>query len=216
MVGIAFLLWMTALGVRAGYLQLYRGAWLTDKAQNQYTEQLVIRGKRGTIYDSQHQAMAVSIETTSIAANPHAVKDKAATAAKLGKILKLKSQAVRRKLSSRKSFVWLKRQASPKQVAAIKKLKIDGIEFLPEHSRFYPNTTLGAQVLGFTGIDGHGLEGLEFFYDRELKGAEQRITVLKDALGRGFDADQLTGMYRAGNNLVLTVDRHVQYIAEQV
>jgi cell division protein FtsI (penicillin-binding protein 3) len=216
LVGITFLLWMTALGVRAGYLQLYRGAWLTDKAQNQYTEELVIRAKRGTIYDTHHQPMAVSVETTSIAANPHAVEDKTAAAAKLAKVLKLKRQAVQRKLSSRKSFVWLKRQASPKQVAAIKKLKIDGIEFLPEHSRFYPNTTLGAQVLGFTGIDGHGLEGLEFFYDRELKGAEQRVTVLKDALGRGFDADQLSGMYRAGNNLVLTLDRHVQYIAEQV
>jgi cell division protein FtsI (penicillin-binding protein 3) len=213
-VGAAFLLWMTALGVRAGYLQLYRNAWLTDKAQDQYTEKLVIRAKRGTIYDAHHQAMAVSIETTSIAAYPHAVKDNAAAAA-LARVLKMKPQEIRRKLSSRKSFVWLKRQASPKQVAAIKNLGIEGIEFLPEHSRFYPNTTLGAQVLGFTGIDGHGLEGLEFFYDRELKGTEQRVTVHKDALGRGFDADQLAGTHRAGNNLVLTLDRQVQYIAEQ-
>jgi cell division protein FtsI (penicillin-binding protein 3) len=205
---------MTVLGVRAGYLQLYRNAWLMDIAQDQYTEELVIRAKRGTIYDAHHQAMAVSVETTSIAAYPHAVKDNAA-AGKLARVLKMKPQTVRRKLSSRQSFVWLKRQASPKQVAAIKKLEIDGIEFLPEHSRFYPNTTLGAQVLGFTGIDGHGLEGLEFFYDRELKGTEERVTVHRDALGRGFDADQLAGMHRAGNNLVLTLDRHVQYIAEQ-
>ena len=216
LIGIIFLLWLMVLAGRAGYLQLYCGAWLTDKAQNQFTEELVLRAKRGTIYDTHHQAMAVSVETTSIAAYPHAVKNKAGTASKLARVLKLKPRTVQQKLSSRKSFVWLKRQASPKQVAAIRKLDIDGIEFLPEHCRFYPNTTLGAQVLGFTGIDGHGLEGLEFFYDRELKGAEQRITVIKDALGRGFDADQLAGIHRAGNNLVLTLDRHIQYIAEQV
>ena len=216
MIGIFFLLWLTALGVRAGYLQLYQGAWLTNQAQNQYTEELVIRGKRGTIYDTRHQAMAVSVETTSIAAYPSAFKNEKGAAAKLAKALQLKSHIVQRKLTSRKSFVWLKRQASPNHVAAVKKLKLRGIEFLPEHSRFYPNTTLGAQVLGFTGIDGHGLEGLEFYYDRELKGAEQRVTVLKDALGRGFDADQFAGQHKAGNNLVLTLDRHIQYIAEQV
>jgi cell division protein FtsI (penicillin-binding protein 3) len=216
MIGLFFLLWLTALGVRAGYLQLYQGAWLTNQAQNEYTKELVIRGKRGTIYDTHHQAMAVSVETTSIAAYPSVLKNKKDVAAKLAKALQLKRHIVQKKLASRKSFVWLKRQASPNHVAAVKKLKLRGIEFLPEHSRFYPNTTLGAQVLGFTGIDGHGLEGLEFYYDRELKGTEQRITVIKDALGRGFDADQLADQSKAGNNLVLTLDRHIQYITEQV
>lgn len=216
LVGVVFVLWLAAMGVRAGYLQLCRGAWLTDKAQHQYTEELVLRAKRGTIYDAHHEPMAVSLETTSIAAYPHAFEGNRSAATRLAKALQLKPRSVQRKLASRKSFVWLKRQASPKQVAAVQKLRLNGIEFLPEYSRFYPNTTLGAQVLGFTGIDGHGLEGLEFYYDRELKGSEQRVTVLKDALGRGFDADRLAGMYQAGNNLVLTLDRHIQYIAEQV
>ncbi len=214
-VGALFMLWLTIIGLRTGYLQLYRGAWLSNKAEGQYIKELTIRGKRGAIYDRHHQAMAVSIETTSVAAYPNAIEDKPAAIAKLAKALHLKRKVVKAKLASPKSFVWLKRETSPKEIAAVKALKLKGIDFLPAHSRFYPNTTLAAQVLGFTGIDDHGLEGLEFYYDAELKGSERKVTVLKDALGRGFDADQLAGLYQAGNNLVLTLDSQIQYIAAE-
>jgi cell division protein FtsI (penicillin-binding protein 3) len=159
--------------------------------------------------------MAVSIETPSIAAYPGSIENKTKAASLLAKTLGLKRSLVQRKLTSGKHFVWLKRQASPKEAEAVKALKLHGVDFLPEHDRFYPNSTLAAQVLGFTGIDGHGLEGLEFYYDRQLNGGEHKVTILKDALGRGFDADQLSGLQHAGNNLVLTLDRHIQYIAEQ-
>lgn len=215
LIGGLFLLWLAVIGVRAGYLQLYRGTWLSDKAEGQYIEELTIQGKRGTIYDRDHQALAVSIETTSVAAYPKTFPKNAAAIAKLAKVLHIKRTEVRRKLATEKSFVWLKRQASPKEVAAVKALKLKGIDFLPTQSRFYPNTTLAAQVLGFTGVDHRGLEGLEFYYDAELKGSERKVTVLKDALGRGFDADQLAGLYQAGNNIVLTLDRHIQYITAQ-
>lgn len=214
-VGGFFLLWLVAIGVRAGYWQIYRGEWLQDQAVGQVTEELTIRGKRGTIYDARHQAMAVSIETPSIAAYPKSIENKSKAASRLAKALGLKRRAVYRKLISGRHFVWLKRQATPKAADAVKALNLKGVDFLTEHDRFYPNTTLAAQVLGFTGIDGHGLEGLEFYYDRELNGGERKVTILKDALGRGFDADQLTGLQQAGNNLVLTLDRHIQYIAEQ-
>lgn len=214
-VGGFFMLWLAAIGVRAGYWQIYRGQWLQDQAEGQVKEELTIHGKRGTIYDARHQAMAVSIETPSIAAYPGSIKNKTKAASLLAKTLGLKRSLVQRKLASGKHFVWLKRQASPKEADAVKALKLQGVDFLPEHDRFYPNSTLAAQVLGFTGIDGHGLEGLEFYYDRQLNGGEHKVTILKDALGRGFDADQLSGLQQAGNNLVLTLDRHIQYIAEQ-
>lgn len=214
-IGGLFMLWLAVIGLRAGYLQLFKGTWLSSKAEGQYIEKLTVRGKRGTIYDRHHQAMAMSIETTSVAAYPKAIQNKADAVAKLAKVLHLKQRDVRRRLDSKKSFVWLKRQASPKEVAAVKALKILGVDFLPAHSRFYPNTTLAAQVLGFTGTDNHGLEGLEFYYDNELKGSERKVTVLKDALGRDFDADQLAGLYQAGNNLVLTLDRHIQYLTAE-
>ncbi len=214
-IGGCFVLWLSIIGVRAGYLQLYRGEWLSNKAVEQVEEKVTVYGKRGTIYDAQHQAMAVSIETPSVAAYPGIIENKKTAAAKLAKALGLKRRTVERQLRSGRHFTWLKRQATPKEADAVRALKLKGIDFLPEHSRFYPNTTLGAQVLGFTGIDGHGLEGLEFYYDRELNGGEQTITILKDALGRGFDADELNGLQKTGNNLILTLDGHIQYIAEQ-
>jgi cell division protein FtsI (penicillin-binding protein 3) len=215
LIGGGFALWLAAVCIRAGYLQLYRGEWLSSKAVGQVEEKLTVYGKRGTIYDAQHQAMAVSIETPSVAAYPAVMENKATAATRLAKALGLRTRTVKHKLTSGRRFVWLKRQATPKEAEAVRALNLKGVDFIPEHTRFYPNTTLGSQVLGFTGIDGHGLEGLEFYYDRELNGGEQAITIFKDALGRGFDADTLAGPARPGNNLILTLDGHIQYIAEQ-
>jgi cell division protein FtsI (penicillin-binding protein 3) len=215
LIGSCFAFWLAVAGIRAGYLQLYRGEWLSSKAVGQVEEKVTVYGKRGTIYDAQHQAMAVSIDTPSVAAYPAVMEDKAIAAARLSKALGLKTKVVKRKLTSGRRFVWLKRQATPKEAEAVRALQLKGVDFIPEHTRFYPNTTLGAQVLGFTGIDGHGLEGLEFYYDKELKGGEHTITIFKDALGRGFDADTLANLTRSGNNLMLTLDGHIQYIAEQ-
>jgi cell division protein FtsI (penicillin-binding protein 3) len=214
-IGAGFALWLAVAGIRAGYLQLFRGEWLSSKAVGQVEEKVTVYGKRGTIFDAQHQAMAVSIETPSVAAYPAIMENKAAAAARLAKALGLRAGDVKRKLTGGRRFVWLKRQAAPKEAEAVRALQLKGVDFIPEHTPFYPNTTLAAQVLGFTGIDGHGLEGLEFYYDRELNGGEHTITIFKDALGRGFDADALTGLARTGNNLVLTLDGHIQYITEQ-
>jgi cell division protein FtsI (penicillin-binding protein 3) len=74
---------------------------------------------------------------------------------------------------------------------------------------------MAAQLLGFAGIDGHGLEGLEFYYDAELKGPVRRSTVLKDAFGRGFDFSKTASPRLAGHNLVLTVDVTIQYLTEK-
>lgn len=214
-VSSAFLIWLAVIGVRAGYLQLCQGTWLSERAADQYEKELTIQGKRGTIYDSHHQAMAVSIETSSVAAYPVHIEDKPRAAAALAKALHLKRKAVLEKLNRKRSFVWLKRQAGPKETAAVKKLGFKGIDFIVEHSRFYPNTTLASQVLGFTGIDGHGLEGVEFYYDKELNGSQTTFTICKDALGRGFDAQMPPSGGQAGNNLILTIDRQIQFISEQ-
>jgi len=208
------MLWLTVIGARSAYLQIHKGSWLSDKAAGQYERELTLRGKRGAIYDRRHEAMAVSIETTSVAVNPTLLANREQAAVKLAKALHLKPSAVRKHLAGKRSFAWIKRQATPKEVAAVKKLGLPGIALLPEHSRFYPNTTLAAQVLGFTGIDGQGLEGLEFYYNEDLKGEANTVKILKDALGRGFDGDRWAAVQQAGQNLILTIDRQVQFIAE--
>jgi cell division protein FtsI (penicillin-binding protein 3) len=158
--------------------------------------------------------MALSIEVPSIAAYPKQISEKKATARALANVLKMTASEVSNKLSSTKQFVWIKRQTTPKEVEAVKKLELKGIGFIPERNRFYPNTTLAAQALGFTGLDGDGLEGIEFFYDQDLKAADKNYTIFKDALGDGFNAETSQVTSARGNNLVLTIDSNVQFITE--
>ncbi|MBR9979616.1 MAG: penicillin-binding protein 2 [Desulfatitalea sp.] len=214
-VGGLFFVWLAAIGVRAGYVQIHDGTWLSDQAAGRYEREVTLQGKRGTIYDRRHEAMAMSVETTSVAASPGLVTDKNQAATALARALRLDAKQILQRLNSGRSFVWIKRQAGPKEVSAVRELNLPGIGFLPEHSRFYPNGVLGAQVLGFTGIDGQGLEGLEFNYNTALQGAAATITVKRDARGRGFGTHAENTLPRAGQNLVLTIDRQVQYIAEQ-
>ena len=213
-VGFFFAAALLTISAKAVYLQIYQGPWLSKKATGQITKSVASVGKRGTIYDANGNELAVTIDVTSIAVRPQLVKDKSKTAAKVAKILKQRPQTIKKKLNSKQPFVWLKRQATPKEKEAIEKAALEGIEFISETNRYYPNTTLAAQAIGFTGIDGGGLEGVEFYYDRYLRGAEQKTTVLKDALGNGIDAKRDRSASLQGNNLVLTIDQNIQYVTK--
>lgn len=214
-VGFVFSLFFATIAAKAVYLQVYCNTWLSQKAADQYESMVKSSGKRGKIYDKNLREMAVSIDVTSIAAHPRQIDDAKKTAALLAKVLKIDRKVLFRKLSSDKKFVWVKRQVTPKEGEAVRHLDLAGIDFIPEHNRFYPSKVTAAQVLGFTDIDDQGLEGLEFYYDNYLQGTTSKIMVLKDALGRGFDAEQKTFLNYSGNNLILTVDRTIQYIAEK-
>ncbi len=214
-IGSIFSLFFTIIGAKAVYLQVFCGPWLSQKAANQYEASFKSSEKRGTIYDTNLKEMAVSVDVTSIAAHPRQIKDARAMAKSIAGILKIDSKELIKKLSSDKKFVWIKRRVTPKETEAVRNLKITGIDFIPEHNRFYPNKMLSAQILGFTNIDDHGIEGIEFYYDAHLRGSTSKFTVLKDALGRGFDAEKRTVSKFRGNNLILTIDSTIQYIAEK-
>ena len=218
-IGILFLALILTIGAKAVYLQMFCGNWLSERAANQYEKDMVIAGKRGQIYDRNHHEMAVSIGTTSLAANPSRIEDKQSAARALAAILNLNQRKLAKKLNSQRTFVWIKRHASPKELSEIRALGIKGVDFIPSYSRFYPNKTLAAQVLGFTGVDGHGLEGVEYYYDKQLRGQENSRVILKDALGRGFakekmDSENVITPTDTAQNLVLTIDRTIQFITE--
>ncbi|MES0445488.1 MAG: penicillin-binding protein 2 [Desulfobacterales bacterium] len=214
-IGSIFSVFFTIIGAKAVYLQIFCGPWLSQKAANQYETSFKSSEKRGTIYDTNLKEMAVSVDVTSIAAHPGQIKDARAMAKSLAGILKIDSKELIKKLSSDKKFVWIKRRVTPKETEAVRNLKIAGIDFIPEYNRFYPNKMLSAQTLGFTNIDDHGIEGIEFYYDAHLRGSTSKFTVLKDALGRGFDAEKRRVSKFRGNNLILTIDSTIQYIAEK-
>jgi cell division protein FtsI (penicillin-binding protein 3) len=214
-IGIFFGLFLGAICAKAAYLQIYRGSWLSQLAADQYEASVKTSGKRGTIYDRKMSELAVSIQVTSIAAYPARLDDPAKTAAALAKPLNLDRSSLQRSFRSKKTFVWVKRQATPREVEKVKELNLGGIGFVPEYNRFYPKKTLAAQVIGFTGVDGAGLEGLEHFYDRTLKGAETEYTFLRDALGNRFVFNSANVPDFSGKNLILTIDQTVQFIAER-
>ena len=215
LVGIFFTFLFTAIGLKAYYLQVLRGPWLSEVAARQYEKSVDTWERRGTIYDSRHRELAVSIDVMSISAAPQRIADIHSTSKVISQVLDIDGGDFFRKLLTDRKFVWVKRHVSPKDVEKVRRLDLDGISFVTEHSRFYPNKILAAQLLGFTGVDGNGLEGVEYRFDRYLRGTSGRSTILKDALGRRFESDVSEHPDPRGHNIVLTIDQTIQYIAEK-
>jgi cell division protein FtsI (penicillin-binding protein 3) len=220
MIGCVLGIFLIIIAARAAYIQVYCDSWLSQKAADEYTTSLVSHGKRGAIFDANNRELAVSLEVTSIAAYPARIEDRHLCAKALSEVLKLSRKSLIKTLDPKKKFVWIKRKVSPQEVLNVKALKLKGIGFIPEYNRFYPNKSLAAQVIGFSGTDGRGLEGIEFYYDNLLKGNSDSFTVLRDAFGNRFDrkspSDKATHSTNFnGNNLILTIDSTIQYITEQ-
>jgi cell division protein FtsI (penicillin-binding protein 3) len=213
--GFLFSMVFSAIAAKAVYLQIYRGPWLAKKAADQYEMSFKTAGKRGTIYDTYNSEMAVSIHVTSIGAYPKRLKDREAATKVLSKALNMDRRLIEKKLDKTKSFVWIKRKAIPREAEMVKNMNMEGICLIPEYNRFYPNKTLAAQAIGFTGIDGYGLEGIEYYYNEHLKGPESEVTIKKDALGNGFEMDQSPLSGQHGHSIRLTIDKTVQYITEK-
>jgi cell division protein FtsI (penicillin-binding protein 3) len=214
-VGALFLMALVGISVQAIRLHVFKGAWLSERAARQYEGAMVVQGKRGAITDRNGNPLAVSIDSPSISAYPRQLADRAAAAKQLAGALGQSKREIYKKLDPKRTFVWLKRQATPRQAEAVRALGLKGVDFIAEHSRYYPNKTLAAQLVGFSGIDGQGLEGLEFYFNANLKGGEQEITILKDALGRRFEGAGIPTDLSGGNNVALTIDRTIQHIAQK-
>ncbi len=228
-IGLFFIIAFAIITAKAVHLQIFRSEELSRRAVSQYERTVSAVGKRGTIYDARGRELAVSVDDLkSVAAHPSFITEPASAAQILAKELKLDVNLLDSKLRTEKSFVWIKRQTTPAETEAVKTLNIAGISLIPEHSRFYPNGMLASQVLGFTGIDGQGLGGIEFHYEQYLKNRSGNSKFLADALGRRFSRLTESGMDEgdertisdekaadySGNNLILTLDRTIQFIAE--
>ena len=214
-VGALFLIALAIISGQAIRLHVFKGPWLSERAAREYERAMVVEGRRGAITDRSGSPLAVSIDSPSIAAYPRQIIDHRDTAVKLAKVMGQSIDNIYEKLNSNRSFVWIKRQAAPRLADGVRALGLKGIDFIPEHTRVYPGKTLAAQLLGFSGIDGHGLEGLEFYFDTQLKGSQKEITVLEDALGRRFEGAGIPADLGEGNRVVLTIDRTIQHITQK-
>lgn len=201
---------------RVYYLQTVELDHLTEKANDQLARSIKLKAKRGSILDRNGAELAVSVESPSIAIRPHVVKDHEATAKTLADILQMDLEKVRAKFKSKSRFVWVTRQTNPSFGEKIAALDIKGVEVHTESKRFYPLKQTAGQLVGFTNIDGVGLEGLERAFEKEIAGGEYRIDGVRDARGRTLLTDATPDFRRfEGNSVVLTIDERIQRVAEQ-
>lgn len=197
-------------------LQVLQAAELTARADRQHQKSVTFEGARGTVTDRHGKVLAMNVEVPSVFGIPTALDSPSATARHLSPVLHVSRNELEKKLRQDRSFVWLARKVEPEQGQRLEQLSLDGIGVVMEGRRFYPKGPLLAHVLGFAGMDGAGLEGLERRYESQLHG-EKRVTILqRDALGRTvFPKGLAQKMPAPGHALTLTVDEVIQYIAEK-
>jgi len=171
--------------------------------------------KRGTIYDREGHELAVSVEVESIYTHPHLMQNKVQAAKLLSKILEIKESALLGLFKSQRPFVWIDRKVAPEKIKKAKALGIEGVGFTTETRRYYPGKEIAGHVLGFAGEDNQGLEGLEKKYDKILKGPDYTLIQMRDALGRPFYVNRPAPEESEIRDLVLTIDKDIQYAAEQ-
>ena len=182
--------------IRSAMLTLVPSKRLDNLLSKQFREIPKPTPRRGFILDRNREPLAVSVDVRSLYAHPDKVTNKGHLALKLAKIFKIKKRVIKKKLDQKKSFVWIKRKTSKEEEQKIRALLNKNrslhlaLGFIKESQRFYPNQQLAAHVLGFTGTDSHGLEGLEYTYEKELS-------------------------EKNGNSLMLTLDKNLQHVVEK-
>jgi cell division protein FtsI (penicillin-binding protein 3) len=208
------LLLLLVVGARFYDLQVRRHDYFVNKAERQYQRRVKLVPRRGAILDRQGHELAISVDSESIYAIPTRFKGRSHID-RLAAILGMNPRMLRNKLSNSRSFVWIKRQVPPKQVAAVKRLNLAGLGFIHESKRYYPQKQLAANLVGFVGTDNEGLEGIERYYEKWIKG-DKRLVDVEDV---GAEAAVRTSLNRKvpaqGYDLILTLDKTIQYIAQQ-
>jgi cell division protein FtsI (penicillin-binding protein 3) len=218
---VVVVLWACAIEARLVYLQVFERADLVARADRQQSSKLTAPGKRGDILDRNGHLLAYSVDAESVYGVPtvllDAGKDPAQIVAALCGALRDCSADDRKKLverfSKRKPYAQVRRFASPEQVKRIADLQLEGIGFIKENRRYYPNRDLAAHVLGYAGVDNEGLAGIEATYEKLIKGKDGTIFVQTDARGRAYGRVETPPT--SGDSLELTIDEYLQHVVER-
>jgi len=197
-------------------LQVIQYSFYKSKSQQIHLTTIEQQIGRGSIYDRNGKALALSVKMLSVCASPVKVKNKIEVARFLSEKLNLGFNEILQKLKSKRKFVYIKRKVDIDIIKEIEKRNITGIFTQIEEKRFYPMRTIGAHIVGFTDIDNKGLEGIELKYDKFLKGKKGRILVKKDALGRIITVDKVDiKKAEKGADVFLTIDSNIQYASQR-
>ena len=211
---IFFIFLLLCVG-RLFFIQFFRSDYLTAIAKKQHNQLVELEPRRGTIFDCNLKAQAFNMSMDSLYAVPNVIKNQESVANQLLPILGVERSYLQERLSRKKSFIWLARKLIPEKSEGIKKLNIKGLGFLKETKRIYPNSYLASHIIGFSGMDNIGLEGVERGFDNYLKGTPGWAIFLRDARLKKLDIWEKMVIPQDGMDLVLTIDEVIQYIAER-
>jgi cell division protein FtsI (penicillin-binding protein 3) len=220
--------WMMGISARLVYLQVSSHDRLVERAHKQQQDAIDTAPQRGALLDRRERELARTIDTTSVFVAPDEFKtEKKATEAqtlgeigciadRLSSVLGLKQKELAGQIiEARKNgrgFLWIARRIDPDQAQALETMELPGVHTRKEPKRFYPNGPLAANVLGFVGLDGSGLAGIEQAFNEKILGEPGKLFIEKDSRGFAYESTEIPG--RPGQTIVLTIDQSIQYQAE--
>jgi cell division protein FtsI (penicillin-binding protein 3) len=215
-----FSFWACAITFRLFNLQILRHKEYVDRAQKQQQRAFEVAPRRGVLYDRNLHELAMTVQADSIYADPSQMLDKAAVARELAPLVhtdpddaQTTEDQIYNRLKNGRNFAWVARRVSPATTAQVKALNLKGIFFQKEFQRFYPDNQIAAQVLGYVGVDDTGLGGLEQKFEPQLHGMPGRMFTAMDARRRVLGSSEHEP--EPGQNLVLTIDSNIQFLAER-
>ncbi|CAM3989020.1 penicillin-binding transpeptidase domain-containing protein [Vibrio neonatus] len=209
-----------ALLLRVAYIQVIEPDSLIKQGDMRSVRVKALPSARGIISDRNGEQIAVSVPVEAVYADPRTIFEKGDALQDvqrwhaLADVLYLDREALIHKIDKNKNrrFIYLQRQVSPAMAKYIKQLKLKGVGLRDESRRYYPTGEVSAHVVGVTGIDSHGLEGVEKSYDKWLSGHDGSRKVRKDRDGRVVENISMTDSEQ-GRSLQLTIDQRLQAIA---
>ena len=211
--------WMLIVCARLVYLQFSQHEGLASRARQQQSNAIDTAPQRGELLDRQGRQLARSVQTVSLFLDPDGldVGQLECTAQELARSLGLKSKDLladfRAAQDAKKRFIWIARRLDADQANQLVALNLPGLQSVLEPKRYYPNGSLAAHVLGYVGLDGDGLGGLESSFNSKISGEPGRLFLEKDASGKPYESYEIAA--KPGNSVVLTIDQSIQYEAEQ-
>lgn len=206
---------LTGIAGRLVYVQALAADRFQDLAAEQRERRVALPAQRGSIYDRDGSELALSRDMKTLYANPRLITDPKAAASSLAQVVGADPAELESRLSEDRGFVYIARKVDDPVAEQALALGIPGVATVDESKRFYPSGRLASHVIGFVGMDNKGLGALEQRYDGILRGSPGELFMERDPSGRPIPAGKsFVRQPTAGDDLVLTLDREIQFIAE--
>jgi len=210
---LALLASFVVLGGRSFYLQVFQTDFLQKKGESRYERVIEMSATRGRILDRHGDVLAISTPVKAVWAIPEDARLSPAQSRQLAGLLEMDVRELNRKLASEKDFVFLKRQIPPDVAEKIAALHLPGVHDQREYRRYYPSGDAMAHVIGFTGVEDAGQEGVELALNDLLTGKPGSRRVIKDRRGQIVEDVESIRAPQEGKDVTLALDAKIQYLA---